>query len=310
VADNVESASETSGPSALIKAVERQFDRLFARRPEPGLYLVATPIGNLGDVGIRALATLAQCDAIYCEDTRRTRILLDHYGIEVPLRSYHEHNAARERPAILAKLAAGERIGLVSDAGTPLVSDPGYKLVRAAIDDGHGVFAIPGASAVLAALTASGLPTDQFVFAGFLPNKSAARRTRLGELACLGGSIVLFETAPRVAASLADAADVLGGERPAVVARELTKLHEAFARGSLADLAGTIGEPQGEIVVVIGPATEPAAVDDETIDARLRGLLSTTSVKDAARQVAEEFQIGRSRAYERALALKTAGETS
>lgn len=309
MADNVESAGEKRGGVALGAAVERQLGRLLARRPDPGLYLVATPIGNLGDISLRALTTLAQCDAIYCEDTRRTRILLDHYAIDVPLRSYHEHNAARERPAILAKLAAGERIGLVSDAGTPLVSDPGYKLVRAAIDDGYSVFAIPGASAVLAALTASGLPTDQFVFAGFLPNKSAARRTRLSELAGIAGSIVLFETAPRVAAALADAADVLGGERPAVVARELTKLHEAFARSSLAELAQTIGEPQGEIVVVVGPAAAPADVDDETIDARLRTLLATTSVKDAARQVAEEFHIGRSRAYERALALKGEGST-
>ena len=208
-------------------------------RLAPGLHIVATPIGNLGDITLRALATLAGADLIACEDTRVTRKLLDRYGIATPLTPYHDHNAAKARPALLRRLAEGAAIALVSDAGTPLISDPGFKLVRAAQEAGHPVTALPGASAVLAALAVAGLPTDQFFFAGFLPPKQAARRARIAELARIPATLVLFETGPRLAATLADLAAGLG-RREAAVCRELTKLHEEVRRGDLATLAQSL----------------------------------------------------------------------
>src|SRR6202167_3427903 len=205
---------------------------------EPGLYVVATPIGNLRDITLRALETLASADLIACEDTRVTRKLLDRYGIATPLTPYHEHNAAKARPLLLRRLADGAAIALVSDAGTPLISDPGFKLVRAATDAGHTVTALPGASAVLAGLAVAGLPTDQFLFVGFLPPKEAARRARIAELARIPATLVLFETGPRVAATLADLATGLG-LREAALCRELTKLHEEVRHGDLETLART-----------------------------------------------------------------------
>src|ERR1700733_5581082 len=202
-------------------------------RLAPGLHIVATPIGNLGDITLRALETLAGADVIACEDTRVTHKLLDRYGIARPLTPYHEHNATKARPMLLRRLAEGAAIALVSDAGTPLISDPGYKLVRAAQDAGHGVPALPGASALLAALSVAGLPTDQFLFVGFLPPKQAARRARITELAGIPASLVLFETGPRIAATLADLAAGLG-PRQAALCRELTKIHEEVRRGELA----------------------------------------------------------------------------
>src|SRR5262249_28810132 len=211
--------------------------RSTAAPPLPtGLYLVATPIGNLRDVTVRALEVLAAADLIACEDTRVTRKLLDGYGITTPLSSYHEHNAAQARPRLLARLGEGAAIALVSDAGTPLVSDPGYKLVREARAAGASVTAVPGASAVLAALTLSGLPSDRFFFEGFLPAKETARRARIGELKRIPATLVLFETGARIAASLADLAAGFG-PREAVVCRELTKLHEEVRRGNLTTLA-------------------------------------------------------------------------
>src|SRR5499427_2963268 len=207
----------------------------------PGLHLVATPIGNLRDVSLRALEILAAADVIACEDTRVTRKLLSHYGIATPLTPYHDHNAATARPKLIARLAAGARVALVSDAGTPLVSDPGYRLVRATQAAGHPVTAAPGASAVLAALSVAGLPTDRFFFEGFLPAKEAARRTRIAELARIPATLVLFETGPRLAAALADLAAGLG-EREAAICRELTKMHEEVRRGSLSELARTYRE--------------------------------------------------------------------
>ena len=198
----------------------------------PGLYVVSTPIGNLGDMTLRAIAVLARADAVLCEDTRHSRTLLSHFGIGTPARPYHEHNAAKERPRVLAELAAGQRIALISDAGTPLVSDPGWKLVREALDAGHRVEALPGASATLAALSVGGLPTDAFLFAGFLPPKSAARRTRIAELSAVPATLVFFEAPSRIAEALADLAAVLG-PRPAALARELTKLHEEVRRAPL-----------------------------------------------------------------------------
>src|SRR5579863_3642322 len=226
----------------------------------PGLHIVATPIGNLGDITLRALATLAGADAIACEDTRVTHKLLERYGIVRPLTPYHEHNAAKARPMLLRRLTEGAAIALVSDAGTPLISDPGYKLVRAAQDAGHRVTALPGASAVMAALAVAGLPTDQFLFAGFLPPKEAARGARIAALARIPATLVLFETGPRLAATLADLAHGLGGQREAALCRELTKLHEEIRRGELARMAETYADqpPRGEIVLVIAPP--PASV--------------------------------------------------
>ncbi|HWN52142.1 MAG TPA: 16S rRNA (cytidine(1402)-2'-O)-methyltransferase, partial [Xanthobacteraceae bacterium] len=201
-----------------------------ARGVPPGLYLVATPIGNLSDVTLRALETLAAVEAIACEDSRVTKRLLERYAIATPLVTYHDHNAETARPKILARLEAGAAIALVSDAGTPLISDPGFKLVQAAQAAGHTVTAVPGASAVLAALTASGLPTDRFFFEGFLPAREAARRTRIDELANIPATLVFYETGPRIAAMLNDVAAGLSG-RPGAVCRELTKLHEEIRRG-------------------------------------------------------------------------------
>ena len=238
-------------------------------RIAPGLHIVATPIGNLGDITLRALQALAGADLIACEDTRVTRKLLDRYAIATPLTPYHDHNAAKARPMLLRRLAEGAAIALVSDAGTPLVSDPGFKLVRAALEAGHTVTALPGPSALLAALTVAGLPTDQFFFAGFLPPKQAARRARIAELGRIPATIVLFESGPRIAATLADLAAGLG-RREAALCRELTKLHEEIRRGDIETLAQSCaaGEVRGEIVVVIAPpqaAERPSAEDTDTL---------------------------------------------
>jgi len=273
-------------------------------RIAPGLHIVATPIGNLGDITLRALATLAGADLIACEDTRVTRKLLDRYAIETPLTPYHDHNAASARPKLLRRLGEGAAIALVSDAGTPLVSDPGYKLVRAAQEAGHTVTALPGASAVLTALTVAGLPTDQFLFAGFLPPKEAARRARIAELACETATLVLFETGPRVAASLADLAAGLGA-REAALCRELTKLHEEIRRGALATLAQACatGEIRGEIVLVIAPPKASERPSSGDTDALLRRALSRVSLKDAVGEVAVATGLPRRELYQRALVL-------
>lgn len=270
----------------------------------PGLHVVATPIGNLGDITLRALEMLAGADLIACEDTRVTRKLLDRYAITAPLAAYHEHNAAKVRPMLLGRLAEGAAIALVSDAGTPLISDPGFKLVRAAHEAGHAVTALPGASAVLASLTVAGLPTDQFLFAGFLPPKAAARRARIAELGRISATLVLFESGPRVAATLADLAAELGG-REAALCRELTKLHEEIRRGDLATLAQSYAgsEPRGEIVVVVGPPAAPATISDDEADALLRQALARVSLKDAVGEVAEATGLPRRQLYQRALAV-------
>ncbi len=211
-------------------------------KPEPGLYVTATPIGNLSDMTYRAVEILKNCDLVLCEDTRQTAKLMQAYGIDTPRAPYHEHNAAKVRPGIIRKLQEGAAIALVSDAGTPLISDPGYKLVREAIAAGHRVTTLPGPSAPLAALVLSGLPSDRFLFAGFLPPKSAGRRAALAELAAVPATLVMFESAGRLADSLADMAAVLG-PRPAAVARELTKLYEEVRRGRLDELADTTPRP-------------------------------------------------------------------
>jgi 16S rRNA (cytidine1402-2'-O)-methyltransferase len=276
-----------------------------AREAAPGLYLVATPIGNLGDVTLRALETLAAVDVIACEDTRVTRRLLERYAITTPLLTYHDHNAEIARPAVLARLETGAAIALVSDAGTPLISDPGFKLVRAAQAGGHAVTAIPGACAVLAALTASGLPTDRFFFEGFLPPRGAARRARIADLADLPTTLIFFETGPRIAAMLDDLADRLGG-RPAAVCRELSKLHEEIRRGEVGALALAYrhgAETRGEFVVVVGPPEQNESAEAIDIDGMLRRALATSSLKDAVEAVAGATGQKRRVVYQRALAL-------
>jgi 16S rRNA (cytidine1402-2'-O)-methyltransferase len=274
-----------------------------------GLYLVATPIGNLRDITLRALETLAAADLVACEDTRVTRKLFDHYGLSAPLIPYHDHNAETARPKILERLAVGGVVALVSDAGTPLVSDPGFKLARDAIAEGHAVTAAPGASSVLAALSVAGLPTDRFFFEGFLPTKEAARRTRIAELARVPATLVLFESGPRLASSLEDLAAGLG-PREAAVCRELTKLHEEARRGDLGGLARDYAagaETRGEIVVVIAPPSAQEQPSAAEIDAMLRAALSRTTLKDAVAEVAAATGEPRRAVYSRALELAKHG---
>jgi 16S rRNA (cytidine1402-2'-O)-methyltransferase len=271
----------------------------------PGLYIVSTPIGNMDDISLRALDTLAGVDRIACEDTRHTGKLLERHGINARLLPYHEHNAEHMRPAIMARLTHGETLALVSDAGTPLISDPGYKLVRKVIASGIYVTALPGPSAALMALTLSGLPSDRFMYAGFLPPKSGARRKALGELAAINATLIIFESPRRLAASLADMTEMLGA-RDIAVAREMTKLHEEVVRGDLADLAAhyaDISAPKGEIVIVVGPPAAPPELTVEFLDARLTELLQSASVRDAASQLAAESGLARRDLYTRALLL-------
>lgn len=273
----------------------------------PGLHIVATPIGNLKDITFRALATLAAANAVLAEDTRVTRTLLAHYGITTPLIAYHEHNAEQMRPKVLERLKAGESLALVSDAGTPLVSDPGFRLVEDAHANDIPVTSNPGPSAVLTALVVSGLPTDRFFFEGFLPPKSGPRRARLAALSTIPSTLVFFESPRRVGEMLNDAAAVLG-ERPAAVARELTKLYEEVRRDTLPELARFYADdaPKGEIVVLIGPpaegAKEQAAAD---LDARLRTALDNYSVKDAAAIVSAEIGLPKREVYARALIINS-----
>jgi 16S rRNA (cytidine1402-2'-O)-methyltransferase len=272
-----------------------------------GLYVVATPIGNLRDVTLRALEILAGADLIACEDTRVTRRLVDHYGIKTALTRYDDHNAETARPRLLEALAAGLCLALASDAGTPLISDPGYKLVRAAQEAGHCVSAAPGPSAVLMALAVAGLPTDRFLFDGFVPAKPGARRARIAALKAIPATLVLFETAPRLKAALADLAAVLG-PRPAAVCRELTKIHEEIRRDDLFGLARHYADgpaPRGEIVIVVAPpANDEEALAPAAVDALLRQALSDGSVKDAVADVAARSGRPRREIYRRALALK------
>jgi 16S rRNA (cytidine1402-2'-O)-methyltransferase len=270
-----------------------------------GLYLVATPIGNLRDVTIRALETLAGANVIACEDTRVTRKLLDHYGIATTLTPYHEHNAASARPKLLTRLSNGEAVALVSDAGTPLISDPGFKLVRAVQESGHAVTSLPGPSALLAALTNAGLPTDRFFFEGFLPAKASQRAARITELMHIPATLVLFESGPRLADTLAALASGLGA-REAAVCRELTKLHEEVRRDVLPELAGHYArgaETRGEMVVVIAPPSESEAPDAAALDDIIRNSLQRLSLKDAVSEIAQSTGIPRRDVYQRALAL-------
>jgi 16S rRNA (cytidine1402-2'-O)-methyltransferase len=280
-----------------------------APRAVPGLHLVATPIGNLGDITLRALRTLAGVDAIACEDTRITRRLTERYGIVADLTPYHEHNAAIARPKILARLTQGASIALVSDAGTPLISDPGFKLVREACAAGHSVIALPGPSSVLTALSVAALPTDRFFFEGFLPPKETARRARLVELARIDATLVVFESGNRVQATLADLADLMGA-RDAAICRELTKMHEEVRRATLSELAREADalETRGEFVLVIGPpAADAQTMTAEALDDLLRSTLAHHSLKDAVAHAVGMSGRPRRAVYARALELAKEG---
>jgi len=269
---------------------------------------VATPIGNLGDISARGLETLKSVAVIACEDTRVTGGLLHRFGITTPMTAYHDHNAERVRPQLMARLDKGEAVALVSDAGTPLISDPGYKLVAACIEQGITVIPIPGASAPLAALMGAGLATDRFYFGGFLPNKTKARREALEGVARLKATLIFFESPQRIAATLADMAAVLG-ERTASICRELTKLHEEFRRGTLSGLAGHYEstETKGEIVVVVEGAPEAGDGPEIDADAALREALKTLSVRDAADEIAKLTGRPKREIYARALVLSKNG---
>lgn len=270
---------------------------------DPGLYLVATPIGNLGDITIRALATLAAADQVYCEDTRISRRLMERYGISAKLSAYHDHNGDKVRPQILQKLEAGASVALISDAGTPIVSDPGYKLVRQALDQGIQVTPVPGPSAPLAGLTKSGLPSDRFFFGGFLPPKQGARAKVLEELAALNATLIFFESGNRLAGTLGDVAEILG-PRQVVVTRELTKLHEEAISDDAASLARTIGKPKGEITLLIAPPEAKEVASAAQIDAALRAALVDLPAGKAAAQVAKDLGLSRQALYDRAVELK------
>ena len=273
----------------------------------PGLYIVSTPIGNLRDITLRAIDVLGAVDEVLAEDTRTARKLLDAHAIRPKLTAYHDHNGAARRPDLITRLEAGEAIALISDAGTPLVSDPGWKLVHEAAAVGIKIIPLPGASAMLAGLVTSALPSDKFLFAGFLPPKPGARKKALTELASVPATLIFYESGPRLAACLADMAETLGGTRDAAVARELTKLFEETRRGTLKDLAAHYaqhGKPKGEIVVLVGPPGETASASEEEIEAALLTALKTQPTKTAANEIAARFGLPRREVYELALTLK------
>lgn len=276
-------------------------------KPVPGLHLVATPIGAARDITLRALDILAGADVLAAEDTRTLRHLMEIHGIPLqgrPLLAYHDHNGEAARPRLLAELRAGKSLAYASEAGTPLIADPGFQLARAAIAEGLPVLAAPGASAVLCALTVSGLPSDRFLFAGFLPNRSAARQQDLRRLSATQATMIFYESPKRIAATLRDMAAVLGEDRQAAVCRELTKKFEEVARGSLAKLAEAYADRtvKGEIVVLVDRAA-PENVGEDQIDTAVLRALETLSVKDAVAEVAEKLGLARREVYQRALEL-------
>ena len=267
----------------------------------PGLHIVATPIGNLGDLSPRASDTLRRADRILAEDTRVTGKLLQHIGAKAPMSRYDDHTSEEEREGVVARLGE-QAIALVSDAGTPLISDPGYKLVRSARAAGHAVHTVPGPSAAIAALTLAGLPTDRFLFLGFLPAKAKARSDAIADVATVKATLVVYESGPRLGDTLAAMANALG-PREGAVAREISKLHEECATGTLEELAGRYANaaPKGEIVIVVAPPTEAAAATDDELDAALDEALARLSPSRAAAEIAEQLNVPRKRAYARAL---------
>ena len=285
----------------IMKGVEFAADR-----PEPGLHVTATPIGHLGDITLRALETLAGADEIYCEDTRVTAKLTLRYGIRTPLKPYHDHNAAKLRPHIIARLKEGAALALVSDAGTPLVSDPGYKLIAAVIAEDLPLHVLPGASAPLTALIQSGLPPDRFTFLGFLPEKQGERRRRLEALKEMDSTLIAFESPHRITATLADIAAIMPG-RAVAVTRELTKLHEEILRGAAAEIASALAAREavkGEITLVIGPPADAQMHDEAAIDRELIAASSELAPSAAAALVARRTGLPKKDLYARLLALK------
>ncbi len=307
-----DTASGESDISHGKPASKRRVDTKTRDQSDPrlpaGLYIVATPIGNLQDITFRAVDTLKRADLIACEDTRTTRRLLTHYGISTATMPYHDHSDQARREALLTRIRDGEAVALVSDAGTPLISDPGYRLVVDARAEGVPVIPIPGVSSVVTALSAGGLATDRFFFAGFPPHKSKARRDLFMECAAIPGTLIFLESPRRLTGALADMAEILGS-RQAVVARELTKLYEEFRAGELAELAAhyaEAGAPKGEIVVLVGPNNAgPQEIDPASLDRILRAALDRgEGVKDLATTVADQTGQKRRAVYQRALTLK------
>lgn len=299
---NHDQTDTSSGKSFRIAGVS-----VPARPLENALYLVATPIGNLGDITLRALETLSSADVLACEDTRVTRILLERYGIRNRPYAYHEHNAQEVGPRLVAALEAGKSVALVSDAGTPLVSDPGYRLGQLALDAGYRVVPIPGASAPLAALVGSGMPSDAFLFAGFLPVKDRGKRDRFAELSKIPATLIFFESPHRIGASVRVAADVLGRDRRAVVCRELTKTFEEFRRGTLGELAEYYDEDRtvkGEIVLLVEPPSYDDIPDIEDVEKLLKDLVSTMPAAKAAAEAAKLTGLPRKELYQRLLDMK------
>jgi len=291
--------------SASQKAQSQNGTQIQSGALEPGLYIVATPIGNLRDITLRALDILTSADLVLAEDTRRARILLGAYSIKASVSAYHDHNVAKKLPGVIKNISEGKSVALISDAGTPLVNDPGYKLARACIAEGLPVFAAPGASAVLAGLVSSGLPPDRFMFAGFLPPKSAARCSALREVEAVPASLIYFETAKRIKACLGDMQSVLG-DRQVAIARELTKKYEEILRGSISELTARIDETplRGEIVVIIAPPEAQEKWDEATIRAALLPLIKTEGVKRAAARVAEKSGHKKRDIYAAAITIK------
>ena len=299
--------TDPTGPGAggsLSACATVILDDLQARPLPAGLYVVATPIGNLADITLRALSVLARADVVACEDTRHTKKLVSHFGIRTPLTAYHEHNAERARPKLLSRIAEGAVIALVSDAGTPLISDPGHKLVREALEKGYLVSSLPGPSAALAALASAGLATDRFHFEGFLPAKQTARRKRLTAMASIAATLVVYEAPSRLLATIEDMAAILG-DREGVVAKELTKLHERVVRAPLSELGSRFSDPamlKGEFVLLVAPPS-PQEISDDEIRDRIRQIIDKMSARDAVRQTAEDLGVARNRVYKIALSL-------
>ncbi len=281
-------------------------DRARTHKAGPGLHIVSTPIGNLRDITLRALDILTSVDEILAEDTRMAQRLLTAYGISARVSAYHDHNGAARRPELVERLEAGASLALISDAGTPLISDPGWKLVRDSIAAGVDIIPVPGASAMLAGLVVSGLPSDNFLFAGFVPARHGPRLSFAKGLKQISATLIFYESGPRLAASLQDLASVFGSDRDAVIARELTKLFEEVRRGTLGELAGHYresGPPKGEIVILVGPAAQEE-ISPATLDTALLKALEEMSVKEAASTVSAALNVPRRAAYQRAIALK------
>ncbi len=304
---HVSKPKENTASQLFVAQVNRKINEILTQgSPKPGLYIIATPIGNLSDISLRALSTLFQVDAIYCEDTRHSKKLLSHYGIRQSLHPYHDHNARTEGHKILSRIEKGDSVALISDAGTPLISDPGYGLVTAAQEKNIMVTSLPGPSAVITALTLAGLPTDSFAFAGFLPAKSQARQTKLRTLQSQSSTLIFYESPKRILKTLHDIADIFQ-DRFCVIAKELTKLHETLYRGSAIQLVQDIDQiiPKGEFVILIAPPDKQHdSISDNLILGELVKEMQNLSLRDAVKKIAKTFSLPKKRVYALGLSLK------